>query len=169
MSDFTTLHCAILTVSDTRDETTDTSGKYLVDALSDFGHNVVEKKLLRDDLYVIRATVAQWIADPKIQVVISTGGTGLTGRDVVPEAVSLLFDKDIDGFGEMFRTLSYNDIGSSTIQSRAIAGLANGTLVFCIPGSNNACKTAWEQLLKTQLDSRFKPCNFVKLMPRFKE
>lgn len=168
-ADFVRLNCAVLTVSDTRDESTDTSGKYLVDALTGFGHHLIEKKLLIDDIYKIRAQVAHWIASPEIQVILTTGGTGLTGRDVMPEAVSMLFDKPIQGFGEMFRMLSYDEVCTSTIQSRAIAGLSNGTLVFCCPGSNNACKTAWEKILEPQLDSRVKPCNFVKLLPRFKE
>ena len=155
------LAIAVLTVSDSRTEATDTSGRYLVDSLLAAGHQLAEKRIVIDDKYLIRAVVAGWIADPAIDAVLVTGGTGFTGRDSTPEAVAVLFDKTIDGFGELFRQLSYADIGTSTVQSRALAGLANETLVFCMPGSTGACRTAWDQILCEQLDSRHRPCNFV--------
>lgn len=155
------LSIAVLTVSDSRTEETDTSGGYLRDSLTAGGHQLTEKKIVKDDMYVIRAVVANWIADSSIDAVLVTGGTGFTGRDSTPEAVTVLFDKVVDGFGELFRALSVNDIGTSTIQSRAMAGLANETIIFCMPGSTNACKTAWEGIIKQQLDSTYKPCNFV--------
>lgn len=155
------LRAAVLTVSDTRTEETDTSGQYLTQAMEEFGHTVVQKKIVKDDVYEMRAVVSQWIADPGIQVIVSTGGTGFSGRDSTPEAMSPLFDKSIDGFGELFRHLSYADIGTSTVQSRALAGLANGTVIFCLPGSTGACRLAWERILKEQLDGTHRPCNFV--------
>lgn len=158
---FIPLNVAVLTVSDTRTLETDTSGQYLVDQLDTAGHRVVERKILKDNLYQVRAQVAQWIADDNIQVVLTTGGTGFTDRDSTPEAVACLLDRSVDGFGELFRQLSYEDIGTSTIQSRALAGLANRTLVCCLPGSTGACRTAWEGILQKQLDARQGPCNMV--------
>ena len=158
---FAPLNIAVLTVSDTRSEDTDTSGQLLAERLTTCGHSLVARVLLRDDLYRIRAQVAGWIADDNVQVVLVTGGTGFTGRDSTPEAVECLLDKRVDGFGELFRQISRDDIGSSTIQSRALAGLANGTLVCCLPGSTNACRTAWDGILADQLDARHRPCNFV--------
>ncbi len=169
MTDFVSLAIAILTVSDSRTLETDTSGQALVDQLTRAGHVLAERALVRDDRYILRATVSRWIADPKIQVVITTGGTGLTGRDITPEALRPLFDKEIEGFGELFRLISYDEIGTSTLQSRALAGLANGTVIFCLPGSTGACRTAWTKILEEQLDRRHKPCNFVELLPRFTE
>jgi molybdenum cofactor biosynthesis protein B len=158
---FQPLTIAVLTVSDSRSEDTDTSGQLLVQKLTAAGHQLGVKQIVRDDLYRIRALVAQWIASDDIQVVLVTGGTGFTGRDSTPQAVLPLFDAVIDGYGELFRQLSYADIGSSTVQSRAVAGLANGTIVFCMPGSPNACRTAWNGIIGEQLDARHKPCNFV--------
>ncbi|UAA40550.1 molybdenum cofactor biosynthesis protein B [Paraneptunicella aestuarii] len=155
------LNIAILTVSDTRNEETDTSGAYLVQAVLEAGHHVVEKRIVKDDKYQLRSVVSQWIADEKVQVVISTGGTGFTERDSTPEALSILFDKDIEGFGELFRHISYLEIGTSTVQSRALGGMANKTAIFCLPGSTGACRTGWEGILKEQLSSDHKPCNFV--------
>ena len=163
------LTCAVLTISDTRTEADDKSGNWLAQAVTEAGHEVGDKNIVKDDIYAIRACVSNWIADPNIRVIITTGGTGFTGRDSTPEAVSVLFDKAIEGFGELFRQLSYDEIGSSTIQSRAIGGLANGTLIFVLPGSSNAVKTAWEKILINQLDIDFKPCNFAELIPRFME
>ncbi len=158
---FVPLAIAVLTVSDTRTSETDTSGQLLVDRLTAAGHQLAQRVLLKDDLYRIRAQVATWIAEDAVQVVIITGGTGFTGRDSTPEAVACLLDKQVDGFGELFRQISVADIGTSTIQSRALAGLANGTLVCCLPGSTNACRTAWDGILAEQLDARHRPCNFV--------
>lgn len=158
---FVPLNIAVLTVSDTREYANDTSGQLLVSRLLEAGHSLSERNLLKDDLYKIRAQVATWIADEGIQVVLITGGTGFTGRDSTPEAVACLLDKQIDGFGELFRAISILDIGTSTVQSRALAGLANGTLVCCLPGSTGACRTAWEGILAEQLDARHRPCNFV--------
>lgn len=158
---FMPLNIAVLTVSDTRSLETDTSGQLFVDRLAEAGHRLAARVLLKDDLYRIRAQVAQWIAEDEVQVVLITGGTGFTGRDSTPEAVACLLDKHVDGFGELFRHISLADIGTSTIQSRALAGLANGTLVCCLPGSTNACRTAWDGILREQLDSRHRPCNFV--------
>ncbi|WP_237055288.1 molybdenum cofactor biosynthesis protein B [Microbulbifer sediminum] len=157
----TPLNVAVLTVSDTRTEDTDTSGQYLAEVLRAAGHNLMDRKIVQDDIYQLRAQVSQWIADPAIQVVLTTGGTGFSGRDSTPEALQPLFDKRVEGFGELFRAVSYTEIGSSTIQSRALAGLANNTLVCCMPGSTGACRTAWEQILSRQLDSTYRPCNFV--------
>jgi molybdenum cofactor biosynthesis protein B len=166
---FIPLHIAVLVVSDTRTEADDVSGKTLVERATAAGHHVVEKKIVPDNVYRIRAVVSQWIADPEMNVVLTTGGTGVTGRDGTPEAVRPLLDKVLDGFGETFRMLSYQDIKTSTIQSRAIAGVANGTYLFCLPGSSGACRTAWDRLIKDQLDFRTKPCNLVQLMPRLLE
>lgn len=161
-SSATSLNIAILTLSDTRTLDNDTSGDYLVDAATSSGHQVVARDLVKDDIYLQRAVVSQWIADKQIQVILVTGGTGFTHRDSTPEALSVLFDKTVDGFGELFRYLSFQEIGTSTIQSRALAGFANGTAIFCLPGSTGACRTAWEGIIQSQLDSTFKPCNFVK-------
>ena len=155
------LAIAVLTVSDTRTEQTDTSGAYLVDSLQQEGHQLIDKRIVIDDVYLIRAVVSQWIADPQVQAVLITGGTGFTGRDSTPEAVSVLFDKTVEGFGELFRYLSYDEIGTSTVQSRALAGLANETVIFCMPGSTSACRTAWGKIIREQLDSSYRPCNFV--------
>ncbi len=162
--EFMSLKIAVLTVSDTRDEDTDTSGNLLVESLIAAGHELVEKKITTDDIYKVRAIASQWIASTEVEVILITGGTGFSGRDSTPEAMLPLFDKQIEGFGELFRQISYNDIGTSTIQSRAVGGLANHTAVFCIPGSTNACRTAWDGIIKQQLDARHKPCNFVKLI-----
>jgi len=148
-------------VSDTRTRKNDTSGDYLVQALEEAGHIATARSIVRDDVYQIRALLSAWIADESVDVVLITGGTGFSGRDSTPEAVQTLFDKDIDGFGEVFRALSYAEIGSSTVQSRALAGFANETVIFCMPGSTGACKTAWNGLIREQLDSRHRPCNFV--------
>ena len=155
------LKVAVLTVSDTRTQETDTSGAFLEEALRDAGHDIADRQLVIDDVYQLRAIVSQWIADPGVEVILTTGGTGFSGRDSTPEALTPLFDKTIDGFGEVFRALSLTEIGSSTVQSRALAGLANGTVIFCMPGSTGACRTAWEGVLRDQLDSEHKPCNFV--------
>jgi molybdenum cofactor biosynthesis protein B len=158
------LTIAVLTVSDTRTLENDTSGDYLERALRDAGHHLAHRLLVKDDIYDIRAVVSEWIASHDIQAVLITGGTGFSGRDSTPEAVVPLLDKCVDGFGEMFRQISHAEIGSSTIQSRALAGLANKTLVACMPGSTGACRTAGENLLKDQLDSTHKPCNFVGIL-----
>lgn len=155
------LRIAVLTVSDTRQIDTDTSGQYLVDALLAAGHELIDRQIVKDDIYQLRAVVSAWIASPDIQVILTTGGTGFSGRDSTPEALGVLFDKQIEGFGELFRHYSLIEIGTSTIQSRAVAGMANRTLVFCMPGSTGACKTAWSQILQPQLNASTKPCNFV--------
>ena len=155
------LKTAVLTVSDTRTVDTDTSGAFLEEALLAAGHEVVDRQIVIDDIYQLRAIVSRWIADAGVEVILTTGGTGFSGRDSTPEALSPLFDKTIDGFGEVFRALSLTEIGSSTVQSRALAGLANGTVIFCMPGSTGACRTAWEGVLRDQLDSEHRPCNFV--------
>ncbi len=166
---FIPLNIVILTISDSRTEVDDISGKTLVDKVMKAEHQVYEKKIVADDLYQIRAVVSNWIADDAVNAIITTGGTGVTGRDGTPEAITPLLDKVLDGFGEVFRMLSYQDIKTSTIQSRAIAGVANGTYIFCLPGSSGACRSAWDDLISNQLDSRTKPCNLVQLMPRLKE
>ena len=158
---FVPLNIAVVTVSDTRTLDTDTAGQQSVDRLQAGGHQLTARVLLKDDLYKIRAQVATWIAEDQVQVVLITGGTGFTARDSTPEAVSCLLDKQVDGFGELFRQISVADIGTSTIQSRALAGMTNGTLVCCLPGSTNACRTAWDGILAKQLDNRNRPCNFV--------
>lgn len=167
--EFVPLRIAVLTVSDSRDEASDKSGALLVKMLSESGHQLAEKAIVADDKYRIREVVSRWIADESVPVVLTTGGTGVTGRDGTPEAVAPLLDKVIDGFGETFRSLSYQTIGTSTLQSRALAGVANGTYVFCLPGSAGACKDAWTQLISSQLDYRTRPCNLVELMPRLRE
>ncbi len=163
------LRIAILTVSDTRTEEDDRSGKTLVDRAEGAGHRVVVKRIVKDERAVIEATLTELIDDPEVQVVIATGGTGITGRDVTPEAFHAVYDKAIPGFGELFRWLSFQTIGTSTIQSRATAGVAKGTLLFALPGSTGAVKDAWDGILQTQLDSRYRPCNFVELLPRLTE
>ncbi len=167
--EFVALDIAVLTVSDSRTEETDKSGKLLADRLQAAGHRLADKRIIPDDVYAIRAVVAAWIADTDVDAVITTGGTGVTGRDGTPEAISVLLDKTIDGFGEVFRAISLEQIGTSTIQSRATAGVANGTYVFCVPGSSGACATAWDSLIKAQLDIRTRPCNLAELMPRLLE
>ncbi|MFC3023349.1 molybdenum cofactor biosynthesis protein B [Vibrio zhugei] len=161
VSEFQAANIAVLTVSDTRTEENDTSGQFLVESLKDAGHRLAEKKIIIDDRYLIRAVVSQWIADEDIQVVLITGGTGFTSRDSTPEAIKPLFDKEVEGFGELFRTVSYEEIGTSTIQSRALAGFANHTVIFAMPGSTGACRTAWTKILRDQLDSTHRPCNFM--------
>ncbi len=160
-SKFTPLNIAVLTLSDTRDFSRDTSGQFLVDSVVEAGHKLIERKLIKDDKYQIRAVLSQWIASDDVQVVITTGGTGFTDRDNTPEAVAPLFDRVIDGFGELFRHVTYTELGTSTVQSRALAGFANGTAIFCLPGSTGACRTGWKKILKEQLDATHKPCNFV--------
>ena len=155
------LNIAVLTVSDTRDDQSDSSGIYLVESLQAAGHALADKQIVKDDIYQIRAVISAWIASPQVDAVLVTGGTGFSGRDSTPEAVSVLFDKQVEGFGEVFRAVSYDEIGSSTIQSRALAGFANNTVIFCMPGSTGACRTAWTSLICEQLDSRHRPCNFV--------
>jgi len=166
---FVPLDIAVLTVSDTRTEENDTSGKTLVERLIGAGHRLAEKAIAKDDIYAIRAIVSRWIADPEVQVVITTGGTGVTGRDGTPEAIKVLLDKELEGFGEIFRAISYEEIQTSTIQSRALCGVANATFIFCVPGSSGACRTAWDKLIQYQLDHRTQPCNIVELMPRLNE
>jgi molybdopterin adenylyltransferase len=163
------LNCAVLTISDTRTLADDKSGALLVELLTADGHRLHDRRIVTDDRYQVRAALSHWIADSHIDVIVTTGGTGFTGRDSTPEAVAPLLDKVIDGFGELFRQLSFEEIGTSTIQSRAIGGLANGTLVFCLPGSTGACRTGWSRILSAQLDVDQRPCNFVELIPRFKE
>ena len=158
------LNVAVLTVSDTRTMDTDTSGQFLETSLLESGHTLADRSIVIDDVYQIRARLSAWIADATVNAVLVTGGTGFSGRDSTPEAVSPLFDKTIEGFGEVFRALSFDEIGSSTIQSRAIAGLANRTAIFCMPGSTGACKTAWNGLIRDQLDAAHRPCNFVKVL-----
>jgi len=167
--EFKPLNIAILTVSDSRTEETDTSGRLLCDRLTQAGHRLTDKQIQPDDIYRIRATVSQWIADPGVEAIITTGGTGITGRDGTPEAIEPLLDKTIDGFGEMFRALSFDDIGTSTIQSRAVSGVANGTYIFCLPGSRGAYADGWDKLILHQLDYRTLPCNLAEMMPRLME
>ena len=167
--DFLPLNIAVLTASDTRTLEEDTSGQLLSERLTEAGHQLAAREIVPDNIYLIRALVSQWIADESIDIVISTGGTGLTGRDGTPEAVEVLFDKKIQGFGELFRQLSYEEIATSTIQSRVTAGVANGTYIFCLPGSSGACRMAWDRILAAQLDLRSKPCNFAELIPRLRE
>jgi molybdenum cofactor biosynthesis protein B len=166
---FVPVGIAVLTVSDSRGLELDGSGRVLIERLSAAGHRLAGRAILPDEVYRIRAQVSAWVADPAVQVVLSTGGTGLTGRDGTPEAVAPLLDKTIDGFGEVFRALSFEEIGASTIQSRAVAGVANGTYIFCLPGSSGACRTGWDKLIAPQLDYRTRPCNLVELMPRLLE
>ena len=166
---FIPLRISVLTISDTRTEANDTSGKTLTDRLQEAGHVLADKSIVPDDIYQIRAIVSRWIADDLMDVIISTGGTGVTGRDSTPEAIQPLFDKEIEGFGELFRAISYEEIKTSTVQSRAVAGVSNGTYLFCLPGSSGACRTGWDKIIKDQLDYRHRPCNFAELIPRLKE
>ena len=166
---FIPLNIAILTVSDTRTEENDTSGKTLVERLTAAGHNRADKVIVPDDIYQIRAIVSAWIADSSINAIITTGGTGVTGRDGTPEAIQPLLDKQLEGFGELFRSISYEEINTSALHSRALAGVANGTYIFCLPGSSGACKTGWDKILQAQLDYRTRPCNFAEMMPRLLE
>ena len=167
--DFVPLRLCVLTVSDTRTLAEDSSGEYLAQALADAGHHLAERALLPDDRYQLRAVVSRWIADASIDGILVTGGTGFTGRDSTPEALLPLLDKEMPGFGELFRALSFEEIGTSTLQSRAFAGLANGTFVFALPGSTSACRTAWERIVSAQLDARTRPCNLATLRPRLRE
>ena len=164
---FIPLDVAVVTISDSRTEENDDSGDYLARSLENEGHKIVRRLIVKDDKYVLRAEFSALIADPEVRIVISTGSTGLTGRDVAPEALEPLFDKAIEGFGELFRAVSITDIGAATIQSRAFAGVANGTVIFCIPGSPNACKTAWEEVIRPQLDARTRPCNLANVDAAF--
>lgn len=168
-ADFVPLNLCVLTVSDTRTPENDTSGDYLALSLGQAGHALADRRIVKDNRYVIRAIIAQWIADESIHGVLVTGGTGFTGRDSTPEAILPLLDKEMPGFGEMFRVLSFEEIGTSTMQSRAFAGLSNNTFVFCLPGSTSACRTAWERLIRAQLDATTRPCNLAGLMPRLRE
>ena len=163
------LSIAILTVSDSRSRDSDSSGDYLADALTRAGHHLAARELLPDDRYRLRAVVSAWIADPAVDAVIITGGTGFTGRDSTPEAIAPLLDRDMPGFGEVFRMLSWDEIGTSSLQSRALAGIANATFVFCLPGSTSACRTGWERIIAAQLDRRTRPCNLAGLRPRLRE
>jgi len=155
------LGCAVLTISDTRSAGDDTSGNLLAESLAHAGHHCCKREIVKDDVYQIRRVLSDWIADDDIQVILTTGGTGFSHRDCTPEAVLPLLDRQIDGFGELFRYISFQEIGTSTIQSRALAGIANNTLIFCLPGSTSACRTAWDRILREQLDSSHKPCNFA--------
>ncbi|MBL8644162.1 MAG: molybdenum cofactor biosynthesis protein B [Rhodospirillaceae bacterium] len=166
---FLAINIAVLTVSDTRTLETDTSGQILADRIAGMGHKLAARTLLKDDVPAIVAQLKAWVADPNVDCIITTGGTGVTGRDVTPEAFQQVCEKDIPGFGELFRWISLKSIGTSTVQSRATAGVANGTYLFALPGSNGAVKDGWDEILKYQLDVRHKPCNFVELMPRLKE
>ena len=168
-TDFNPLSLCMLTVSDTRTAAEDSSGDYLVAALEAAGHRLHDRSLLPDDRYRMRAVVSQWIADAAVDGVLVTGGTGFTGRDSTPEALLPLLDKQMPGFGEIFRAISLDEIGTSALQSRAFAGLANGTFVFCLPGSTSACRTAWEKIIRAQLDARTGPCNLATLRPRLRE
>ena len=165
-TEFVPLALCVLTVSDTRDASNDTSGDYLIEALRVAGHQLHERALAKDDRYRMRAIVSQWIADEAVDGVLITGGTGFTGRDSTPEAIEPLLDKIMPGFGEMFRAISIEEIGTSSLQSRAFAGLANQTFIFCLPGSTSACRTAWENIIRAQLDARTRPCNLANLRPR---
>ena len=167
--EFNPLSIAVLTVSDTRTSENDTSGDVLVERLKNAGHQLAARCIVKDDVYRLRAQVSVWIADPEIQVVLLTGGTGFSHRDSTPEAIAPLLDKQVEGFGELFRHVSWQEIGSSTVQSRALAGLANGTLIFCLPGSTGACRTGWDSIISEQLDSRHRPCNFVDTLMRARD
>jgi molybdenum cofactor biosynthesis protein B len=168
-ADFAALNLCVLTVSDTRGADNDTSGDYLAAALAEAGHRLHDRRIEKDDRYRLRAIVSQWIADAEVHGILVTGGTGFTGRDSTPEAIEPLLDKLMPGFGELFRALSYEEIGTSTLQSRAFAGLANETFVFCLPGSTSACRTAWEKIIHSQLDARTRPCNLAGLRTRLGE
>ncbi|ODS61757.1 MAG: molybdenum cofactor biosynthesis protein B [Arenimonas sp. SCN 70-307] len=168
-NDFLPLSLCVLTVSDTRTTANDGSGDYLCAALAEAGHHLHERAIVRDDKYALRAIVSRWIADEAVHGILVNGGTGFTGRDSTPEALEPLLDKAMPGFGEMFRALSFDEIGTSTLQSRAFAGLANATFLFALPGSTSACRTGWEKLVRAQLDARTKPCNLANLRPRLRE
>ena len=168
-SGFLPLQIAVLTVSDSRGEAEDKSGALLRERAEAAGHRVLAREIVRDDIYQMRAVISRWIADPEVQVILATGGTGVTGRDSTPEAVMPLLDKEIEGFGELFRAISREEIGTASIQSRALGGLANGTFIFCLPGSSGACRTAWDRILAPQLDHRTRPCNFAQLIKRLLE
>lgn len=163
------LNIAVLTVSDSRTLAEDSSGAALVELLEAAGHRLADRRLVKDDIYLIRAEASRWIADPEIDCILTTGGTGITGRDGTPEAISPLLDKEISGFGELFRYLSYDEIGTSSLQSRALSGVANRTFIFVLPGSEGACRTAWGRIIESQLDARTQPCNLTMLIPRLKE
>jgi len=163
------VNIAVMTVSDSRTEETDTSGKVLVERLTEAGHRLAEKCIVADDIYKLREVISRWIAADNINAIITTGGTGMTGRDITPEAVRPLLDKEIEGIGELFRWISYQDIKTSTVASRAFGGVANGTFIFCLPGSTGACRTGWDDIIGPQLDYRNRPCNMVELMPRLLE
>jgi molybdenum cofactor biosynthesis protein B len=163
------VNIAVMTVSDSRTEETDTSGKVLVERLTQAGHRLAEKCIVADDIYKLREVVSRWIAADTINAIITTGGTGMTGRDITPEAIRPLLDKEIEGIGELFRWISYHDIKTSTVASRALGGVANGTFIFCLPGSTGACRTGWDDIIGPQLDYRNRPCNMVELMPRLLE
>lgn len=167
--EFIPLNITVLVISDSRTEKTDKSGKLLVQRLESAGHKLYQKTIVPDEIDQIRSTIADWVADDNVNVVLSTGGTGVTGRDGTPEAVKPLFEKEIEGFGEIFRAISFEEIGTSSLQSRAIAGVANGTYIFCLPGSSGACATGWDKIISQQLDYRTRPCNLVELMPRLRE
>lgn len=167
--EFKPLNIAVLTVSDSRTEEDDKSGNLLAERVIKAGHNLADKKIVIDDVYQLRAAVSAWIADPDVHAIITTGGTGLTGRDITPEAMKVLYDKEIEGFSAVFHSISYEKIKTSTIQSRAVAGLANGTVIFTLPGSPGACKDGWDGIISQQLDIRHRPCNLVEIMPRFLE
>jgi molybdenum cofactor biosynthesis protein B len=166
---FIPVNIAVLTVSDTRTEATDESGKTLIDRLEAAGHHLAARRVIKDEVKLIQEQVRAWIADPQIDVILTNGGTGITGRDVTPEALTPLLEKQIEGFGELFRMISYQKVGTSTMQSRALGGLAGGTYIFALPGSPSACRDGWDDILKFQLDSRHGPCNLVELMPRLRE
>ncbi len=166
---FVPINIAVMTVSDTRTPETDTSGNVLVERLASAGHRLAVRSIIKDDVGLIAAQLRKWINDPQVDCVITSGGTGVTGRDVTPEAFAQVWEKEIPGFGELFRWISFKSIGTSTVQSRATAGVANGTYLFALPGSTGAVKDGWDEILKYQLDIRHKPCNFVELMPRLKE
>mgnify|MGYP005749611671 FL=1 len=168
-TDFVPLSLCVLVVSDTRSAANDTSGDYLCAALAEAGHRLHERAIVRDDKYAMRAIVSRWIADEAVHGILVSGGTGFTGRDSTPEALEPLLDKQMPGFGEMFRALSFDEIGTSTLQSRAFAGLANATFLFALPGSTSACRTGWEKLIRAQLDARTRPCNLANLRPRLRE
>jgi len=166
---FIPLRIAVVTISDSRTSENDSSGDYLAESLLEAGHLLANRKIVIDNKYALRAEISALVADEEVDIILTTGSTGLTGRDLAPESLEPLFDKSIEGFGELFRATSIEDIGAATIQSRAFAGLANGTVIFCMPGSPNACRTGWEDVIKTQLDARTRPCNLANLMPRFLE
>lgn len=169
MTNFIPLNIAILTISDTRTLENDKSGQTLTDLLTQSGHQLADRKIAPDNIYHIRAIISQWLIQENIDAIISTGGTGITGRDSTPEAIKPLLDKEIEGFGELFRAISFEEIQTSSLQSRALAGVTNGKFIFCLPGSTGACKTGWERLIKAQLDNSTMPCNLTMLMPRLLE